>query len=188
MQMTTVKLHGALQKFGESFELALSAPLDAVRALSAQLPGFVEALSTGNYHVQFDGERVGAERLGMRGAPAVIDIVPVVAGAKSGGSKIVTGVAIVTAAWASGGLAAGATGWLSTAAHAGLYIGASMALGGASQLLAPTPQASYDSKKGNTYFSGPTNSAGQGAAIPLPYGRPHVGSLEVSVSIHVEKA
>ena len=44
-----IHLHGKLAEFGESFELAVTTPFEAVRALATQLNGFADTLANGEY-------------------------------------------------------------------------------------------------------------------------------------------
>lgn len=112
---------------------------------------------------------------------AVIHIVPRMAGAKSGGFfQAVLGAALIVASiWMPG---------LSIAASNIMFsLGASMALGGVAQMLAPkakTPSSKQtDNGKQNTYFSSLDNLVAQGNALPVPYGEILCGSRVISQEI-----
>lgn len=103
--LCTVHLHGRLSEFGETHRLCVSSPLDAYRALAAQLQGFAEAFREGAYRL-IRGENLdsGVEyseaALSFPVGPdgAHFHFVPVVAGAKSGGGKVILGAVIAAAA------------------------------------------------------------------------------------------
>lgn len=71
-------------------------------------------------------------------------------------------------------------------------IGAILALGGISQLISPTPQASpaYSQERPEArpsfIYSGPVNTAEQGGPIPIIYGRMRVGSTLTSSDISTD--
>ena len=85
--MKTVILHGRLRReFGESFELDIETPSEAVRALGVQLKGFTATLRRGEYHVLRGRKSIGiAETEMTMGDCSELHIVPATAGSKRSG-------------------------------------------------------------------------------------------------------
>ena len=213
--MPQIVLHGALAGFGPSYQMDVSSPLEAVRALCSQLPGFRKAMSSGNFHVikknVFRDKETYLEQQSLSVILCdrhEIHFVPVIEGSSKGGgsTKIMIGVAIIAAAFtfgAGGMLLAGAdmevamtvmsaqafsiAGFgVSMAQIAGF--GAAMLLGGISQLLSATPKpTSSTSAYDSSYlFNGVANTSEQGVPVPLVYGRFMSGSVVISASITSE--
>jgi predicted phage tail protein len=102
---------------------------------------------------------------------------------------------------AAGGGAAAAGGFsaaMAAPAFAGLtvgqvaFIGASIALGGVSALLAPNPSApgGYESRaddRPSFLFSGVVNVSEQGVAVPLCYGLFLCGSVVISSGLEIQE-
>ncbi|ECC9712216.1 hypothetical protein AID14_25315, partial [Salmonella enterica subsp. enterica] len=105
-------------------------------------------------------------------AGAVMHIVPRLAGAKSGWAGVLLGAALIGASFIPGLNALAATVLFSS--------GASMALGGVAQMLAPQAKSSAmhsaDNGRQNTYFSSLENMVAQGNPVPLAYGEVMTGS------------
>lgn len=202
--MNTVFLHGELQKFGGPYRLDISSPVEAVRALGTQLPGFYQELEAGEYRVLRGQLELGEESLGIGLSDGVeVHIVPVIAGAKSGGvGKAILGTAIVAAAIALAPATAGGSlaGLGATAFSVGGYgvtygaialFGTALALQGVSQMLSPTPATdNYNDRekddKNSFVFNGAANVVEQGQPIPLVYGRFRVGSIVASSGLSAE--
>lgn len=177
-----VRLYGALaQRFGRVHHLAVTTAQEAVRALSANFPGFEAYLRTNSepgYHVWVGRRNIGEAQLAdPAGGDEVIRIAPALAGAKKGGLiQTIIGAALVVA-----GLFLSPVGgtWL-------VQIGAALALGGVAQMLTPTPkmQTSQAAENKQSYvFSGAVNVAAQGAAVPVMYGEMIVGSAVLSAGM-----
>ena len=184
--MARVCLHGDLQRFGRRFSLSIKTGAEAIYALAMQIPGFRQRMNDGWYQIRIAGQDVDETSLSARlheplPDGAIIHIVPRIAGAKSGGFfQTVLGAALVVASiWMPG---------LSIAASNIMFsLGASMALGGVAQMLAPkakTPSIKQtDNGKQNTYFSSLDNLVAQGNALPVLYGEMLVGSRTISQEI-----
>ena len=85
------------------------------------------------------------------------------------------------------------TGFLSASASVAIgSIGVSLALGGISQLLTPTPKISQgadstsDPRKSYS-FSGIQNVSRQGVPVPVIYGEVFTGSIVISAGINTEE-
>ncbi|ECJ2265174.1 tail assembly protein [Salmonella enterica subsp. salamae] len=184
--LARICLHGDLQRFGRRFDLCVKTGGEAIHALTMQIPGFRQKVNDGWYQVRIAGLDVDEGSLSARlheplPDGAVIHIIPRMAGAKSGGFfQAVLGAALIVASiWMPG---------LSIAASNIMFsLGASMALGGVAQMLAPKAKApsskQTDNGKQNTYFSSLDNMVAQGNALPVLYGEMLVGSRTISQEI-----
>lgn len=198
--MTTIYLYGALgRKFQHRLQMDVSSIGEAVRGLMANFPDFQQYMmshSEPGYRVIVGNDPIeGPEGFAHPVGRQCLKIVPVIAGAaKSPVIGIIIGVVIIAAAIALGpagfalipaflGASAG-----SIALTVGL-IGASIAIGGISQLLAGTPRTpgvdafEKPESKPSTLFNGPVNTVAQGHPVPIGYGRVRVGSAVISAGI-----
>ncbi|CCD29885.1 Tail assembly protein I from putative prophage (Phage hk022 gp20-related protein) [Candidatus Glomeribacter gigasporarum BEG34] len=182
--MRDIRLYGHLgRRFGHRFRLEVASPLEAVRALSVQLPGFRDYLLTHSApgYRFFVGQRnVGQEELHTHSAGSVIKIVPVIAGAGRGFLNVVLGAVLIglafwnplaMPAWLIGGMKA---------------VGTSLALSGVSQLLFRPPPLDVKDRPENqpSYaFDGPVNTLAQGHCVPVLYGELRVGSQVIGASL-----
>lgn len=191
--MKTVILHGRLRRFGESFELDVQTPSEAVRALSVQLKGFASMLRRGEYHVLRDRKSIGIAETDMTmGDCTELHIVPVTAGSKRNGVlKIILGVALIGVGFAVAGgfgLNMGAS-FLGIKAGTYMALGAGMLFNGLGQMLSPTPEVETNegAETAQSYmFSGATNVTQEGNIIPVVYGTAWCGSLVLSAGNDVE--
>lgn len=191
--LTEIRLYGPLGvKFGRMHRLAVSSFSEAVAALCALLPGFkAEMIGSGERGIRyacFLGKRNLAESE-LDHAPAqgeAIRIAPMLAGAKGGGLfQTLLGAAIIAfAVWNPFSL------MTAKVAFAVGAFGASMALGGVAQMLAPKQMGlSTKDNPENTpsyNFNGPVNTTAQGNCVPLLYGEMIAGSAVASAGIYSE--
>ena len=199
--MVTVLLYGFLgRQFGKVHRYDVRNTAEAVRALSATLKGFRQALvEGGSYRVVVGGkDPLTLDRLGNPvSSKETIRIVPVISGAGNGFGQIVLGAALIVAsggmallAGGAMGLSVGATTLLASAISS---IGFSMVMGGVSQMLFSPPQAQSGGmdrpeNKPSYAFDGAVNTAAQGNPVPVCYGGPLiVGSQVVSAGLSVEQ-
>lgn len=194
--LRTIKLTGILgRKFGRIHRLAVDSPAEAVRALCAIKQGFRAFLERS--HLDGFGYKVLVEKVVISPDSAETDLhmhhgmktaftfAPRPTGAKSGLGQIILGVALVaaafwTAGWSLSGLMA------STAAKGVAMFGASLFLGGVTQMLSPTIKSSTsesDANKPSYIFNGAVNTTAQGQPVPVLYGRMMVGSAVVSAGL-----
>jgi predicted phage tail protein len=194
--MRAVKLYGHLGKrFGRTHRLDVASPAEAIRALSANFPEFRAAMAghQPGYHVHVGGAVLDEQRLPFMSRDLPIKFVPVVAGAKNGIGQIIIGAAIIWAAFATGGLSFAASGTLvgSMTGTMALSFGASLILGGVSQMLIGAPKtggaANGPNNMPNYAFNGPVNTIAQGNSVPVCYGRLIVGSQVISANLSVEQ-
>ncbi len=194
--MARVILHGALAEYhAEPLQLAVASPAEAVRALLANFPGIGDVIRAGKWHVIRGPEDTGLSldhtelTVGL-GPDTEVHFIPAVEGSGRGGAlKTIIGVVImvvaVVAAVYTGGTSLALYGQFSVSYGAIFMFGASMALNGISQMLAPTPKMqSFEADKDRSYImAGPTNRMEQGGPVPVIYGRCRVGSVVIAASI-----
>lgn len=202
------------EEFGGPHKFDINTPAEALRALAANFPQtFAPAFRKGHYAVVAgpsidEGEAVSLEMLcSFTYGADDIHILPVVEGAKSGSGKAIVsiilgvaliGVGVAGAAGVFGGAAASAEGGalgLSFGSEAFFGItygnialfGASLLLNGVAGLLTNLTDPTKTGPTTASYLlNGPTNTADQGGAVPLVFGRFRVGSTVVSANLHAK--
>ena len=212
-----IRLYGPLAKFigQRKFLAEISSAGEAIRMLLANFPGLERHMADQHYKVIVDNCETDLDEIHYP-ASQIIKIVPVLGGAGGGVGKIVAGVALVALAIAlpgAGMFAGGAIGFGATSATLGAgltalagNIGLALIIGGAAQLLSPTPQigqigpAAQSLGGGRTTttegtemdpqesysFSGIQNTSRQGTPVPVVYGETIVGSVVISAGIDVD--
>lgn len=217
--MQTVRLLGDLaDRYGEEHEYHnLRTPAEAIKLLCINKPELQEELIHAHehgigYRLIQAGVDLDYDDLTLPVGSNDLILVPVVAGSGGGGlGKILAGVALVALSFVSfgatglfaGGLLAGAAGSVAVAS-----IGASLILGGVSQLLSPQPQFSplggnrFESAEATSTdgpqsivrgsdgrqsyaYTGAANTVGVGATIPVAYGEVLIGSNLLSATVDV---
>ena len=178
VELKTVKLYGHLgKKFGKSFQLAVSTPAEAIRALSVNIKGFKQYLtkhSAPGYHIFTDKKDLAQDELNYKVSSDIIKIIPVTAG--SGGIlKVIVGVVLVVVGIVT------QQPWITK-------IGISMTISGIAEVLfAPPKPKSYNSEKPENspsyVFNGPVNTISQGNPVSLCYGKVRVGSQVISAGL-----
>lgn len=169
-RLATIYLHGPLaDRFGDEHHFAVRTPIEAMRALHANHPGFIgEFAKHERYMLLADGDWRNDKQVEFPFSKE-LHIVPVIEG------RAFVGAALVTAVFpAIGATAATIIGGL---LMAGIFIGLSYLL---------TPKIKREDSEGkdeNYAFTGPENVTGQGVAVPLIYGRVHAGSVVVSAGL-----
>jgi len=204
--MKVVKVYGALkERLGGigSFEFEVFNAAEALKALCSNFPGldkwFIDSGQDGIvYKVLLGESEVGEDNADELFYPwserDVFHITPVIAG--SGGvGRFFAGVGLIALTVATGGFGGAMIGTFGGSAVAvGSIvkgIGLSLALGGIAQMISPTPKPS-SIKQANTLqsnaFSGITNVATQGGAVPIVYGRCFIGSVVLSSALDITEA
>lgn len=195
--MVTILLSGSLAKrFGRCHKRYLESGTlrEALSALQQTLEGFTEFIRESDlkgirYAIFRNRENISEECFSLAGSHE-IRIVPVVSGRKKGGvmQTVLGGALIAAAAVMTGGASAAfAAGGL----WGGVAImGASLALGGAMQLLSPQPKGlkgrSAPENTPSHGFGGPVNTVAQGYPVPVPYGEREIGGAVISAGIYPE--
>jgi len=200
--MKVVKVYGALkERLGGqgTFELDVFNAAEAIKALCANFSGLDKwIIDSGNdgivYKVLLGENQVGEDNIENLLYPwserDVFHITPVLAGSGGGGFwKFVGGVALIGIGIATGGAGFGlfsASGWDAAGfmTKAAIGIGASLALGGISQMLTPVPKKPPEANKLQSFsFSGIQQTTQQGGPIPIVYGKCFVGSAVLSAGL-----
>lgn len=177
--MVKIKLLGELgRKFGREFDLQIDTPIEAIRAIGCQVRGFLEYLEqssnngVGYQLVTTDPFGLTEEQLGWYVRGEYLIIAPRLE-LEGGVFRIIAGVALVGLALAVPGGVFGVS-----ATTIGL-MGASLILGGISQLLTPKPKAT-DSKKDDSFLIDRAAETGrQGSPVPIWIGECYIQDLTV---------
>jgi predicted phage tail protein len=179
-QVRTVKLYGKLgAKYGRTHRYVLSSPRDALRALIAMVPGFERELMTSRergieYAVLVGNRNIGENQLTHPSGSDDIRIAPIVSGSKKAGLfQTIAGIALVV-------VGAVSTYFGNPYGTQMMLMGASMALGGIAQMLAPHSSPNSATQTTSYDFNGAQNTTYQGGPVPLLYGRMRVGSTVIS--------
>lgn len=187
--MRTVRLHGALAKFGKAFKLDVRSAAEAIRALCVQIPGFENHLRTHSapgYRVHVGKHKsISKDELTLE-SEGDISIVPVIRGARKA-LGIIIGIVLIAvsffipATWAIAGVAV-----------KGVIVGTgiSMVIGGIAQLLVKPPQMGgrqEDKSRPSYSLDGPVNTVAQTNPVPVVYGEVIVGSQAISSSLVTEE-
>ncbi len=190
--LRTIRIYGRLAKFLKRrvFRAEVASAAEAVRFLLANFPQLEPELVKGHYRVSVGGYDLAEDELHAPAGQQEIKIVPVVAGAGAVG-RIIGGVALLAAAIFIPGFAA----WAGPTAFSLIVgVGASLVLGGVSQLLTPVPtmssgstaDTSKDPRKSYS-FSGIQNTSRQGLPVPICYGEVLIGSVVISAGIDIDQ-
>ena len=192
-----IRVYGKLASFlgQRTFEAAVDSAAEAVRFLAVNFPGLEHHMADQHYRVSVGTYDLGEDELADPVGQQTIKIMPVISGAGGGVGKIIAGVALIALSFALPGSTIGLFGLgtigLTAFATPVLAIGASLVLGGVSQLLTPTPRLAAPGAGGNREadpresfsFSGIQNTSRQGLPVPIVYGDTIVGSVLVSAGI-----
>ena len=180
--LKTIKLYGILaKKFGKQFKLDVANTREAIRALSAQIPGFEKFMLHAHeqgmgFAVYQDKHNISEYEIDMSTDAAVIKIVPKVigAGGDNGLIQVVLGVVLVVAGYFTFG---------ATSPYGMALIGAGvgMAIGGITQMLMPTvdttQDGNQDGNRANKGFGSAVTTVAQGNPVPVLRGRREIGGF-----------
>lgn len=201
-----IRVYGRLAKFLDRrvFEADVASAAEAVRFLVTNFPNLERHMADQHYRVSVGSYDLALEELHDPAGQQEIKVVPVMAGAGGGTGRILAGIGLIAlsfllpGAGAFGtfslfGQAATAGGILTGIGTAASLIGASLVLGGVSQLLTPVPKvnqltggtaANTDQDPRKSYsFSGIQQTSRQGVPVPIVYGETLVGSVVISAGI-----
>jgi predicted phage tail protein len=185
-----IKLYGKLAKFigHRVLEADVATAAEAVRFLVANWPELEAHMNDQHYRVSIGTYDLTAEELHDPAGAAPISFVPVVAGAGAVG-RILIGVALIAAAFFTGGATIGLLGLAAPVAVSTVLagVGITLILGGVAQLLTPTPKISKDEgdPRKSFSFSGIQNTNRAGVPVPVVYGETLVGSVVISAGIDI---
>lgn len=187
-KLRNIILTGALgKKYGRNHQFSVSTPAEAIRALCANHPDFAKDIIDSEqknifYKVIVDQDVIGDVSEVHNPFSQTLRIVPVIGGGKKGFWGLIGGALLIGASFFLPGAALFGASFLPSLSSIAFGIGASLALGGVTQLL--SPQKQNDQKEIQSFsFSGPINTAAQGLPVPVGYGRLIVGSAVISSGI-----
>lgn len=181
-----IRVYGRLAKFlgKRVFRAEVATAAEAVRFLVANFPQLEKHMADQHYRVSVGGYGLGEDELHDPAGQQQIKIVPVLAGAGAVG-RIIAGVALIALSFIPG------IGALGVSLMIG--VGASLVLGGVSELLTPVPamigsmtDKQKDPRKSYS-FSGIQNTSRQGLPVPIVYGETMVGSVVISAGVDAEQ-
>ena len=199
--MRKIKLYGELVKITghKELEATVNTTAQAVSFLVNNFPELESHMATRYYQVLLEKENVNIDELHFPVGKSDIKFVPVVSG--SGGlGKALFGGALIAMSFGVGGLfttplafGGGGIGFAAAGlgAKAAFGIGASLVLGGVSDMLFPTPKAPQFSSEQDPRlsfsFNGTQQTSRAGTPVPLVYGEIFTGSVVISSSIDTEQ-
>mgnify|MGYP003152058365 CR=1 FL=1 len=201
--LKTIKLYGDLKEitgYGE-LEAHVNSVGDSIRFLLMNWPQLEAHMNKQHYQVLTDGNDIGEEEIHYPVAEE-IKIVPVIAGAGGGTGKILAGAAMIGVVMATGGAGAAlggtAWGWGSAGAVKGAWLaksvvamGASLVLGGVSEILFPVPKPEKfendQDPRISFDFGGTPNTSRAGTTLPIVYGEIMTGSTVISMNLTTDQ-
>lgn len=185
--LTTILLYGQLRQFGRTFRISVRTPVEAVRALCVQVPGFERFLSNAKsrgieFAVFREKTNLREKELGFAG-DGDIRIAPVITGSKRGGVlQTVIGAVLIAVSFF--------TFW-APPVSAGLFAsGVGMVASGVIQMLSPQASglktsAAPENTPGYAFGSA-KNTTASGNPVPLCYGKRRVGGAIISAAVYAE--
>ena len=199
--MRKIKLYGELAKITghKELEAVVNTTAQAVSFLVNNFPELEGHMANKYYQVLLEKETVNIDQLHFPVGKSDIKFVPVVSGSGGIGKALLGGV-LIAASFGVGGLfttplafGGGGIGFAAAGlgAKAAFGIGASLVLGGVSDMLFPTPKAPQFSSEQDPrlsfHFSGTQQTSRAGTPVPLVYGEIFTGSVVISSSIDTEQ-
>ena len=205
--MKVVKVYGALrEQLGQGrFEFVADTPVQALKALLVNFPGLEKWLIDSEqrgvgYRVTVGKQSIHNEDVSGLFLPwsnqDVFAITPVFMGAGGGVTQTLIGAALIGLALVNPfGAAAIGTFGLTAPILVNTIVGvagASLFLGGVSQMISPTPkppglvEQNEAARLESNSFSGIVNTTRQGVPVPIAYGRVFVGGAVISASLDTD--
>jgi predicted phage tail protein len=197
-----LKLYGELAKFvgHKEFEIQVDSLGKAVSFLVNNFPQVEKYMNPQYYQVKVGNYAVNEEEIHHPIGQEDIHIVPVISGAGRGGfGKVLLGAALIGAAFfvpnglvfkegISTGFGFAQAGKL---AQGLVYLGASLALQGVSEMLFPLPKPqefkSEQDPQLSFSFSGTQNTSRAGTPVPIVYGEIVTGSVVISGAVDTQQ-
>lgn len=185
--LRTVRLYGELGKrYGRTHRFDVRTPAEALRALSANFPGFkkyvAEAHTSGvGFRVVNGGADLESVDEVHHPASGELKIVPEIIGSGAT-ARILVGVALIAASFIP---------FFAVASPYMMSVGISLVLGGVIELLSPMPRAPEPPERPENLpsytFNGPVNTTQQGQPVPVGYGRLIVGGAVISAGLSTQQ-
>ena len=198
-----LKLYGELAKFvgHKEFEIQVDSLAKAVSFLVNNFPQVEKYMNPKYYQVKVGNYAVTEEEIHHPIGQEDIHIVPVISGAGSGTGKFLLGAALIAGAFfvpvAAGnislaaGFKAGSLAKVGLLSKSMLYLGASLAIQGVTEMLFPLPKPkefkSEQDPQLSFSFSGTQNTSRAGTPVPIVYGEIITGSVVISGAIDTQQ-
>jgi len=205
--MRKIYLEGQLgQKFGTSHLFCGDTPAEAIRLIGANYPEFRKYLiecheNDVGFHIEVNNQEIDIAECLLPLSQGDIIITPVPAGSKSGGSKILTAIAIASlffipgnplGLYATSSMTVSGVG-MTTATYTtitglsmpGLIlaaVGVNLALAGLQQIMAPDPATDQKNEEGYL-FTGDAANVVEGDPVPVLYGELRVPGIPISTEV-----
>jgi len=188
-----VKLYGQLAEFigHKEFEVCVANVGQAVSFLIHNFPEAEYYMSSRYYEVKVGDFSITEKEVCYPIGQEDIHFVPVISGA-SGFGKFLAGAFLIGITVATGGFGGAVIGTFGVGAGIGvgtlaIGIGASLMLGGVSEMLFPLPDPqdfnSEEDPKLSFSFSGVQNTSRAGTPVPIVYGEIITGSVVISAAV-----
>jgi len=195
-----IKFYGPLKDFlgYEELEAHVNSVGQTMRFLITNFPELEKHMADNTYKVLINQDQIDETQINDPIGQSTVHIVPVVTGAGGNMGRILTGAALIGASflfpgagmfgtYGLGGAAAVKGGILTGIGTLTSAIGASMVLGGVSDMLFPKPKmpefSSPNDPRISFGFSGTQNTSRAGTPVPLVYGEIFTGSVVISAGV-----
>ena len=195
-----LKLYGELAEFvgHKEFEIQVDSLAKAVSFLVNNFPQVEKYMNPQYYQVKVGNYAVNEEEIHHPIGQEDIHIVPVITGAGRGFGKVLLGAALIAGAFFVPAALGGAATFSLKAGLGGgfiaksmVYLGASIALMGVSEMLFPLPKPkefkSEQDPQLSFSFSGTQNTSRAGTPVPIVYGEIVTGSVVISGAIDTQQ-
>jgi predicted phage tail protein len=195
-----LKLYGELAEFvgHKEFEIQVDSLAKAVSFLVNNFPQIEKYMNPQYYQVKVGNYAVNEEEIHHPIGQEDIHIVPVITGAGRGFGKVLLGAALIAGAFFVPAALGGAATFSLKAGLGGgfiaksmVYLGASIALMGVSEMLFPLPKPkefkSEQDPQLSFSFSGTQNTSRAGTPVPIVYGEIVTGSVVISGAIDTQQ-
>ena len=195
-----IKFYGPLKDFlgYEELEAHVNSVGQTMRFLITNFPELEKHMADNTYKVLINQDQIDETQINDPIGQSTVHIVPVVTGAGGNFGRILTGAALIGASflfpgagmfgtYGLGGAAAVKGGILTGIGTLTSAIGASMVIGGVSDMLFPKPKmpefSSPNDPRISFGFSGTQNTSRAGTPVPLVYGEIFTGSVVISAGV-----
>ena len=197
-----LKLYGELAEFigHKEFEIQVDSLAKAVSFLVNNFPQVEKYMNPQHYQVKVGNYAVNEEEIHHPIGQEDIHIVPVISGAGRGTGKILLGAALIAGAFIisphlsfsfSKGFAGTSFAKAGVLAKSMVYLGASLAIQGVSEMLFPLPKPkefkSDQAPQLSFSFSGTQNTSRAGTPVPIVYGEIVTGSVVISGAVDTQQ-
>ena len=195
-----LKLYGELAEFvgHKEFEIKVDSLGKAVSFLVNNFPQIEKYMNPQYYQVKVGNYAVNEEEIHHPIGQEDIHIVPVITGAGKGFGKVLLGAALIAGAFFVPAALGGAATFSLKAGLGGgfiaksmVYLGASIALMGVSEMLFPLPKPkefkSEQDPQLSFSFSGTQNTSRAGTPVPIVYGEIVTGSVVISGAVDTQQ-